>query len=70
MARKTNYKSYITGLKGFACVMVMIGHFLGAFAYADNMPIDIHYFLAVRNSKIGLNYSRHRLVIASTQGKH
>lgn len=53
MANHTNYKSYITGLKGFACVMVMIGHFLGVFTYADNMPIDIHYFLAVRNSKIG-----------------
>lgn len=51
MANHTNYKSYITGLKGFACVMVMIGQFLGVFAYADNMPINIHYFLAVRNSK-------------------
>lgn len=53
MAEKSNYKTYITGLKGFACVMVMIGHFLGVFAYAENMPFDIHLFLAIRDSKVG-----------------
>ena len=50
---RSNYKTYITGLKGFACVMVMIGHFLGVFAYAENMPFDIHYFIEIKNSKIG-----------------
>lgn len=53
MTSTSNYKKYITGLKGFACVMVMVGHFLGVFAYAESMPIDTHYFLAFRNSKLG-----------------
>lgn len=47
------YKQYITGLKGFACFMVMLGHFLGIFAYAQSMPIDIHLFLSFRQSKVG-----------------
>ena len=53
MEYNSTYKGYITGLKGFACVMVMVGHFLGVFVYAEKIPIDIHYFLAIRNSRIG-----------------
>ena len=53
MEYNSTYKGYITGLKGFACVMVMVGHFLGMFVYAEKIPIDIHYFLSIRNSRIG-----------------
>ena len=48
-----SYKTYITGLKGLACVMVMIGHLLGIFTNAKSIPIDLQYFLTFRNSKIG-----------------
>lgn len=30
-----NYKHYITGLKGFACVLIMVGHYLGLYKYAQ-----------------------------------
>lgn len=30
-----SYKSYITGLKGFACILIMIGHYLGLYKYAE-----------------------------------
>lgn len=35
---RSNYKNYITGLKSFACIMVMIGHFIGIYKYAENFP--------------------------------
>lgn len=47
------YKKYITGLKGFACFMVMLGHFLGVLAYAESMPFNINRFLTFRQSKAG-----------------
>ena len=49
----TPYKKYLTGLKGFACVMVMIGHFLGIFAYANSMPVDMYCFIVFRESQFG-----------------
>lgn len=53
MNSKTNYKKHITGLKGLACVMIMVGHFLGLFVFAENMPLSLRYFNAVRYSKVG-----------------
>ena len=38
--QKRDYKNYISGLKGFACIMVMIGHYLGLYKYADHFPAD------------------------------
>ena len=35
---KTTQKNYINGLKGFACIMVMLGHFIGIYKYAENFP--------------------------------
>lgn len=53
MAYNSTYKGYITGLKGFACFMVMAGHFLGLLTYAESFPCDIALFLSFKNSKIG-----------------
>ena len=36
-----NYKYYIDGLKGAACLFIMIGHFLGIYKYSENFPEDI-----------------------------
>ncbi len=49
----SGYKPYITGLKGLACVMVMIGHYLGVFVYAEKLPVDQNIFLAWSQSKAG-----------------
>ena len=35
-----NYKGYIQGLKGFACLMVMLGHYIGLYKYADNLSFS------------------------------
>lgn len=39
MNEERKYKEHINGLKGFACLMVMIGHFIGLYKYAENFPI-------------------------------
>lgn len=42
-----NYKKYISGLKGFACVLIMLGHFLGLYRYAESfqsIPILDHIY--------------------------
>jgi peptidoglycan/LPS O-acetylase OafA/YrhL len=36
-----NYKYYITGLKGMACLFIMIGHFLGIYKYAESFVPNI-----------------------------
>lgn len=33
--RKKGYQNHITGLKGAACVLIMLGHFLGLYKYAQ-----------------------------------
>lgn len=38
--QKYVYKNYISGLKGFACIMVMIGHYIGLYKYAEKFPAD------------------------------
>lgn len=47
------YKKHITGLKGFACLMVMFGHFIGVFAYAEKLPFETNYISAFRDTKLG-----------------
>ena len=54
-ANQTNYKSYISGLKGFACLMVMVGHYIGLYKYAEAFPAEsklLDYFEMFLNSKI------------------
>lgn len=38
------YKKYISALKGFACIFVMIGHYLGIIKYAERIPINVAFF--------------------------
>ena len=51
--KTSNFKAHITGLKGFACFMIMLGHFLGVFAYSQKMPINLGLFMGIRDSEIG-----------------
>ena len=54
--QKRDYKNYISGLKGFACIMVMIGHYIGLYKYAENFPEDnimLNFFDTFHSSKIG-----------------
>ena len=50
-ATTLSYKPYISGLKGFACLMVMLGHFLGVFNYAENFPDSIGIIDKILGSK-------------------
>lgn len=53
--QKQNYKNYISGLKGFACIMVMIGHYIGLYKYAENFQADnimLSFFDTFHSSKI------------------
>ena len=36
ISQNNYYKYHISGLKGFACIMVMIGHYIGLYKYAEN----------------------------------
>ena len=48
--------AYINGLKGFACIMVMLGHFIGIYKYAESFPADskaLQLFDVFLNSKLG-----------------
>lgn len=40
MSNMKTQKNYINGLKGFACIMVMLGHFIGIYKYAENFPAE------------------------------
>ena len=56
MEKKSAYKTYISGLKGFACLMVMIGHYIGLYKYAEDFPVEsvgLDYFGKFLDSKIG-----------------
>ena len=56
MKQKSAYKAYISGLKGFACLMVMIGHYIGLYKYAENFPVEstlLDYFGKFIESKTG-----------------
>lgn len=50
------YKPYISGLKGAACLMVMVGHYIGLYKYAENFPVEsivLNYFDKFLDSKLG-----------------
>lgn len=51
MGEDKNYKEYINGLKGFACLIVMIGHFVGIYKYAEYFPIQVSILDMFFNSK-------------------
>ena len=46
------YYSHIAGLKGIACVLIMIGHFLGLYKYAQQFLPGIPFLNAVLDSKM------------------
>ncbi len=55
LTQKSSYKNHISGLKGFACFMVMIGHFIGLYKYAENFPFNskiLHIFDTFLSSKL------------------
>ncbi len=54
--KKSNYKPYISGLKGFSCLMVMVGHYIGLYKYAEEFPVKspiLDFFEKFLGSKIG-----------------
>ena len=56
MEQKNTYKAHISGLKGFACFMVMMGHYIGLYKYAENFPVEsvlLDYFEKFLASRIG-----------------
>ena len=56
MNNTTVQMKYINGLKGLACLMVMIGHFIGIYKYAENFPADskfLQLFDTFIESKLG-----------------
>ncbi len=38
MSKSNTQLKYINGLKGFACFMVMLGHFIGIYKYSESFP--------------------------------
>lgn len=44
-------KNYITGLKGLSCILVMVGHFLGLYKYAQHFLPNISLLDTILNSK-------------------
>ena len=54
--KSNTYKPYISGLKGFACFMVMFGHYIELFKVAENFPVEsnaLDVFKTFIDSKIG-----------------
>lgn len=49
---KNNYKVHITGIKGFACLMIMVCHFIGIYKYAQSFPISIGIADKILNSSM------------------
>lgn len=46
------YYSYITGLKGIACIFIMIGHFLGIYKYSQQFLPGIPLLDTIFNSRV------------------
>ena len=46
------YYSYITGLKGIACIFIMIGHFLGLYKYSQQFLPSIPLLDTILNSRV------------------
>ena len=52
MSNQKVYLSHLDGLKGLACVMVMIGHYIGVYKFAEYFPGDYAGFDLFLNSKL------------------
>ena len=52
MSNQKVYLSHLDGLKGLACVMVMIGHYIGVYKFAEYFPGDFAGFDWFLNSKL------------------
>ena len=52
MSNQKVYLSHLDGLKGLACVMVMIGHYIGVYKFAEYFPGDFVGFDSFLNSKL------------------
>lgn len=51
ISMKNKRKLYIDGLKGFACCFVMLGHFCGAYEYAEDISvIQCEFMKVITNS--------------------
>ena len=48
--RRTGYQNHITGLKGAACVLIMLGHFLGLYKYAQQFEPGFPLIDSIRGS--------------------
>lgn len=43
METQRNYQRYLTGLKGLACLLIMIGHFIGLYRVSQSFtPQDFY----------------------------
>ena len=45
-------KNYITSLKGIACLLVAIGHFLGTIKYAESISVDTSFFSLLKSCRM------------------
>lgn len=52
------YYSYITGLKGIACIFIMIGHFLGLYKYSQQFLPSIPLLDTILNSRVSFFWMR------------
>ena len=41
---------FINGLKGLACLLIMAGHYIGFYKYAENFPSNIRALDIIKNS--------------------
>ena len=46
------YKNYISSLKGFACLLVMIGHFLGLIKYSPDLSAKFPFFAFLKQIRL------------------
>ena len=51
--KEKQQKAYISGLKGMGCVLIMVGHFLGIYKYAQVFP-GIRFIDILQNSSLSL----------------
>ena len=53
MSSRKTYILHIDGLKGLACVMIMVGHYIGLYRFAEYFPGELTGFGSFLNSKLG-----------------
>jgi peptidoglycan/LPS O-acetylase OafA/YrhL len=49
--KKEDYKYYLAGLKGLACILIMTSHFFGIYNYAESFP-SIHILDVILDSRL------------------